>query len=135
MFSSWLITTCNLFEIEKLEKTISQHVILILREQFARRGIPDIVISDNELQLSSTEFASFASKWNFNHVTSSPFISKDTVKPRMTSKSKETIKNGHFPEKMFTGTPKCSISGNGYELGTLFIWSTQNNPYLSLKAF
>ena len=43
-----------------------------LKEQVARHGIPDIVVSDNAPQYASSVFASFANCYGFQHVTSSP---------------------------------------------------------------
>ena len=40
--------------------------------QFARHGIPDVLITDNGTQFSSSEFAKFAEVWKFEHKTSSP---------------------------------------------------------------
>ncbi|KAL0174707.1 hypothetical protein M9458_030675, partial [Cirrhinus mrigala] len=47
-------------------------VIHKLKAHFARHGIPDTVISDNEPQYSSQEFKQFSIAWEFRHVTSSP---------------------------------------------------------------
>jgi len=59
-------------EIARLGKTTSDVVVEQLKMIFARVGIPEIVISDNGPQFSSSEFKSFSQKWNFVHVTSSP---------------------------------------------------------------
>ena len=40
--------------------------------QFARHGIPDVLITDSGTQFSSSEFAKFAEAWKFEHKTSSP---------------------------------------------------------------
>lgn len=49
----------------------SPTIIQFLREQFSRHGIPDIIVSDNGLQLVSHEFRWFTEVWEFKHVTSS----------------------------------------------------------------
>ena len=59
-------------EIAKLEATTSPDVILHLRSMFARRGIPETVVSDNGPQYESYDFARFTSDEGFIHVTSSP---------------------------------------------------------------
>ncbi|KAL7873908.1 hypothetical protein SRHO_G00048780 [Serrasalmus rhombeus] len=60
-------------EIEWLGKdTKSAIVISHLKSQFARHGIPDIVISDNGPQFISREFQTFATQWEFCHKTTSP---------------------------------------------------------------
>ena len=43
-----------------------------MKSIFAQHGIPEIVISDNGPQFASKEFAEFAAKWEFSHITSSP---------------------------------------------------------------
>ena len=59
-------------EIGVLWKSTSQEVISHLKAIFARRGIPETVISDNGPQYSSAEFSKFAQEWGFSRVTSSP---------------------------------------------------------------
>ena len=46
-----------------------------MKPMFARYGIPEKVVSDNGPQYSSQEFKDFARKYNFEHVTSSPYHS------------------------------------------------------------
>ena len=59
-------------EIEKLSSTTSRRFINHLKSIFARHGIPQILVSDNRPQYSSSEFAQFARDYKFNHITSSP---------------------------------------------------------------
>lgn len=47
-----------------------------MKPVFARYGIPERVVSDNGPQYSSQEFKDFAWKYNFEHVTSSPYHPK-----------------------------------------------------------
>ena len=61
-------------EVIKLKSTTSQSIIEALRSVFSRYGIPETVISDNGPQYSSNEFDTFAKKYNFHHVTSSPLF-------------------------------------------------------------
>ena len=51
---------------------MSRAVISKLKQHFARRGIPNTVVSDNGPQFDSDEFHRFACEWEFDHVTSSP---------------------------------------------------------------
>ena len=39
--------------------------------QFARHGIPEVLVTDNGTQFSSSEFVTFAKTWGFEHNTSS----------------------------------------------------------------
>ena len=50
----------------------STGVITALRSQFARYGVPSVVVSDNGPCYSSAEFQEFSEDWGFHHVTSSP---------------------------------------------------------------
>lgn len=60
------------FEVELMESMTAECVIKLFKTQFARHGIPRLVISDNGSQFSSVEFKKFARKWDFMHRTSSP---------------------------------------------------------------
>ena len=50
----------------------TQAVVRELKTIFPRFGIPEILVTDNGLQFSSSEFQVFAKSWSFNHVTTSP---------------------------------------------------------------
>ena len=60
------------FEVQELKRITSTTVITACKVQFARHGIPDVLITDNGTQFSSSEFAKFAEVWKFEHKTSSP---------------------------------------------------------------
>ena len=62
----------NFAEIDHLLNTKADTVICKLRSQFARRGIPDIVFSDNGPQFACDKFKEFTKSWQFTHLTSSP---------------------------------------------------------------
>nr|XP_054768172.1 uncharacterized protein K02A2.6-like [Lytechinus pictus] len=62
----------NYFEINKLTSTSSKAVIAICKQQFARHGVPDEVISDNGPQYASAEFHQFCVEYGVTHKTSSP---------------------------------------------------------------
>ena len=51
-----------LFSIPRSNHAISSSVIMALKTIFARHGIPETVVSDNELQFLSAEFQQFAPK-------------------------------------------------------------------------
>ena len=59
-------------EITKLPSSTSSSAIAALKTQFARFGVPSLVVSDNGPCFSSTEFQQFATQWQFQHITSSP---------------------------------------------------------------
>ena len=47
-------------------------VISLSKEIFSEHGIPEVLVSDNGPQYSSSSFAEFADNWKFTHLTSSP---------------------------------------------------------------
>lgn len=59
-------------EVISLRSTTADAVILATKSIFARHGIPDTVISDNEPQFACTAFQNFAEVYGFRHITSSP---------------------------------------------------------------
>lgn len=62
------------FELDRLNNnsTTATAVIHKLKANFARHGIPQIVVSDNGPQYKCKEFETFANMWEFKHITSSP---------------------------------------------------------------
>lgn len=60
------------FEIDHLKDTKSGVVIQCCLSQFARHGIPDVLITDNSPQFASTEFSNFSNNYQFRHTTPSP---------------------------------------------------------------
>ena len=59
-------------EIEPLQDTSAHSVIRIIKANIARYGIMNILVSDNGPQFSSREFCEFSTKYQFQHITSSP---------------------------------------------------------------
>lgn len=60
----------DFFELDILTDSSAMTVIDCLKQQFARHGIPDTVISDNGPQFKSADFHTFACDWEFEHATS-----------------------------------------------------------------
>ena len=59
-------------DISHLSNMTTKTVISKTKNLFAHHGIPETVITDNGPQFTSGEFQSFATDWNFKHVTTSP---------------------------------------------------------------
>ncbi|UYV63892.1 K02A2.6-like, partial [Cordylochernes scorpioides] len=70
----------DFFKVECLENTTSEYIIECCKRQFSRYGIPQIIVSDNGRQFTSTEFQKFSKEWQFQHSTSSPLHSQGNGK-------------------------------------------------------
>lgn len=64
-YSKWLDFTL-------LNSMTNTSVVTALKSQFARYGVPSVVMSDNGPSYSSEECKQFSQDWCFQHVTSSP---------------------------------------------------------------
>ena len=51
------------FEVQELKRPTSANVMTAFKVQFARHGIPDVLITDNRTQFTSSEFAKFAERF------------------------------------------------------------------------
>ena len=74
---------------------------------FARYGVPDVVVPDNGPQFDSAEFTTFATRWGFEHITSSPRY------PQSNGKAENAVK---IVKRLFT---KCRASGQSEYLALL----------------
>ena len=103
----------NFVEIETLTRFTAAHVIAALTSQFARYGLPEMLVSDNGPPFSSEEFRAFTTELDLQHVTSSPRYpqsngkvenSVKTVKNLM-RKAQEDGKNPLWALMMWRNTP------------------------------
>ena len=60
------------FELNQLSDGTSNTVVNVLKQHFARHGIPELLYSDNGPEFTRKEFCAFARNYQFQHVTSSP---------------------------------------------------------------
>ena len=110
----------NFFEIDKLNDTLSNTVIHKVKGQFARHGIPEIVVTDNGPQFAGGEFERFATQWQFHHITTSPRYPQangkveNTVKTckSILKKAKETNQDVCMSLLDFRNTPSESIGSS-----------------------
>ena len=103
----------NFIEVERIHKTTTSGVTKALKAMFARYGSPSVLVSDNGPQFGSTEFATFAKTWRFEHHTSSPHY------PQSNGKAENAVKT---VKRLFT---KCRESGQS-EFFALLDW--RNTP-------
>jgi hypothetical protein len=63
----------SFIEVDPLQDITSRSVIMRLKAQFARHGIPQVLVTDNGPQFLADEFRSFSKQWEFTHAKSSPY--------------------------------------------------------------
>ncbi|XP_056022031.1 uncharacterized protein LOC130054940 [Ostrea edulis] len=81
----------NFIEIDLLTFMTSSRVISLLKKQFARFGVPNVIMSDGGPQFVFQEFQDFAKKWGFTHVTSSPMHQQGNGKAESAVKAMKTL--------------------------------------------
>ena len=54
----------NFIEVVWLTSTLTKPIVGKWKEIFAQFGVPDTLVTDNELQIASPQFASFADTWD-----------------------------------------------------------------------
>lgn len=97
----------NYIEVCPLTNIGSKTVIASMKDQFARHGIPEELITDNGPAYASKEFAEFRKEWGFTHNTSSPNYPQSNGR---SERSVRTIKNL---------IAKSKASGTDFYLGLL----------------
>ena len=60
------------FEVQEVKVATSASVIAACKVQFARHGIPEVLVTDNGSQFASSAFTAFVNEWQFEHRTPSP---------------------------------------------------------------
>ena len=60
----------NFFEVVKIHRRTAQAAITQFKVQFARHGIPEVLISNNGPEFDNQEFKNFSTDWQFEHRTS-----------------------------------------------------------------
>lgn len=77
--------------LEELHKNATSHnVIKILKNIFARHGVPNLVVTDGGPQFSAGHFKEFSNTWNFCHQITSPLYPQSNG---MAERHIQTIKN------------------------------------------
>lgn len=77
-------------EVNRLPDGKAATIINILKQHFARQGIPEEFISDNGPEFANHEFRQFAKEYDFQHTTSSPRYPQSNG---MAERAVQTIKN------------------------------------------
>ena len=108
------------FEIDNLKQTRSENVIRCCKSQFARYGIPDILITDNGPQFSSFEFQRFSTEYRFKHTTSSPYYPQSNgmaeravqTAKKLLLKAKDDDKDPYLSLLDYRNTPRSDLLGS-----------------------
>lgn len=111
----------NYIELDNLEKdTRASNVIRHIKQNIARHGIMDTLVSDNGPQYACCEFADFTRKYGIKHITSSPQYPQSnglaekavqTVKT-LIKKCRETNEDIHLAMLDLRNTPRDEELGS-----------------------
>ena len=120
------------FELDKLTYITSGAVIQKLKEHFSRRDCPDLLVSDNASQYSSSLFKMFAMDWVFFiHETISPGNSQANGAAEGSVKgAKRILRKSHssgedpYIAQQPAKSAKYSNRGTEYKSGAETFWSS-----------
>ena len=83
-------------EICLMNGTTTGKTITVLRELFARYGIPRQLVSDNDPQFTAEEFSQFMSANGVRHIRSSPYHpASNGAAERLVQTVKKALSSGH----------------------------------------
>ena len=102
----------NFIEVDKLSETASEKIIDCCKCHFSRHGIPDVFVSDNGPQFSSTKFHEFSKTYRFNHRTSSPHYPQSNGKAEKAVQTTKSLLQKAISEKVL------SVSTVGFQKHT-----------------
>ncbi|XP_015777860.1 PREDICTED: mucin-2-like [Acropora digitifera] len=88
--SAYLISVDH-YELDRLPSIQSSSVIQATKQHFSRHGVPHTLITDNGAQFTPEAFRPFAEKYNFKHITSSPYWSQSNGRAEAAVKSTKHI--------------------------------------------
>ncbi|KAK3717088.1 hypothetical protein QZH41_008699, partial [Actinostola sp. cb2023] len=112
----------NFWEMDSLPDTKTSTMIKKLKCHFARRGIPDTVISDNGPQFAYEKLHELVTDWGFEHRTGSPGHQQTNGKAevaveeaiRLLRKSKETSGDIYLALLALRNKPRTQAPPNDY---------------------
>ena len=92
--SAYLVTVdhySDYYELHRLPSIQASAVIQATKQHFGRHGVPHTLITDNGAQFTSEAFKTFAEKYKFHHITSSPYWSQSNGRAEASVKSAKHI--------------------------------------------
>lgn len=81
----------DFWELDVLKDTTAATIVSKCKKNFSLHGIPDILDSDQGTQIDCQEFRKFASDWEFEHCTSSPYFAQSNGKAESAVKQAKKI--------------------------------------------
>ena len=76
--------------------TTTPRLMTILKKEFCRSGVPDVLWSDQRPQFTSKLFHNFTTEWGIKHVTSTPTYPQSNGKVEATVKSMKKLIQGSW---------------------------------------
>ena len=108
-------TISDYFEFDYLSDLKGATVVEATKRLFARNGSPVTCVTDNGPQFVCDEYAQLAKKWNFKHITSSPYHSQSNGRAEAAVKSvKNLLKRCHDPLLGLLHLRNTPTKGNTY---------------------
>lgn len=81
----------DFFEIDELKNMLAETIINCCKHNFARHGIPRMVITDNGTHFNNKLFQKFSADWEFQYSTSSPYHAQSNGKAESAIKIAKNI--------------------------------------------
>lgn len=113
-YSRWI-------EVLALSSTSAAAVISRVKDAFARFGVPSTIVSDNGPQFSSLEFRNFACSYNFNHVTSSPYLPNSNGEAERAVRTAKSMLSQNDPWLALMVYRDTPIAATGYSPSQLMM--------------
>ena len=91
---SYLVTVdhySDFVEVDQVKDSSSESVILASKQQFARHGILQFVITDNGPAFALYEYAAFSKTYEFEHTANSPYYSQGNGRAEAAVKSAKLL--------------------------------------------
>lgn len=99
----YLISVCHysdFIEVNKIENMRASTIIGVCKDNFARSGIPEIVVTDGGMSFCNEDFNTFKRKWQFKHVVSSPYHQQSNGKAEAAVKVFKSVLKKSIEDKV-----------------------------------
>ncbi|XP_062618583.1 uncharacterized protein K02A2.6-like [Saccostrea cucullata] len=109
----------KLLEVNRLQDGKAATVINILKQLFARLGIPEEFISDNGPEFANHEFKNFSKEYDFRHITSSPRYPQSNGMAKELYRSSKTCLGKHRMTTRIHNGDVVRVRNTGQSIKTL----------------